>query len=134
MDIRSCRNCGRIFHFRGAYNCPDCVREIDDLFVKVRDYIYHNPRANVEEICEGTGASVDMVMDWLREGRLLTNENAVPLLECTKCGASIATGKLCGKCANDFMSQANTAAQEMGAALRKQAEIGERRGLNYDNK
>jgi uncharacterized membrane protein YvbJ len=134
MDIRSCRNCGKIFSFRGAYNCPDCVREIDEMFVKVRDYMYNNPRAHVEDICEGTGASREMVMDWLREGRLMANDNATPLLTCTKCGAPINTGKLCAKCANAFVSQVSSASQEMGAVLKKQSEANVRHGLNIGKK
>jgi uncharacterized membrane protein YvbJ len=134
MDIKSCRKCGKIFSFRGSYNCPDCVREIDELFVKVRDYMYRNPSSRVEDICDKTGATRDMVMDWLREGRLMTNDTAVPLLKCTKCGAPIATGKLCAKCANDFVSQVSTASNEMGALLKKQSEVSVRHSLNIDKK
>ena len=104
------------------------------MFVKVRDFMYHNPRARIEEICEGTGATKDMVMDWLREGRLMTDENSTPLLTCSKCGAPIATGKLCGRCANDFVSQVSSASDEMTSAIRRQTDVGERRGLNYDHK
>jgi len=132
MDIRSCRNCGKIFQFRGGYNCPDCVREIDELFVKVRDFMYRNPSAGIEAICEGTGATVDMMMEWMREGRLITTSGAGSLLKCTKCGTSIDTGQMCAKCAGEFMSQVSSASQELDAVLRKQAETSERRGLHID--
>lgn len=133
MDIKTCRNCGKIFQFRGSYTCPECVREIDNLFVKVRDFIYRNPRANVETICEETGADSDMILDWLREGRLLASEGSMPLLKCTKCGAPITTGQLCTKCANSLMSDVNNASKSMADEIKRQAESNERRGLHIDS-
>lgn len=133
MDIKTCRNCGKIFQFRGVYTCPECIREIDDLFVKVRDYIYRNPRANIDSICEDTGANSEMVMDWLREGRLIASEHSTPLLGCTKCGAPIVTGQLCVKCANAFKSEVNSASKSMNEEIKRQAEAAERRGLHIDS-
>lgn len=133
MDIKTCRNCGKIFQFRGSYTCPECVREIDNLFVKVRDFIYRNPRANVETICEETGADSDMILDWLREGRLLASEGSVPLLKCAKCDAPITTGQLCAKCANNLMSDVSNVSKSMTDEIKRQAEASERRGLHIDS-
>ncbi|MCL1821056.1 MAG: flagellar protein [Oscillospiraceae bacterium] len=134
MDIKSCRGCGKLFQYRGGSGgkCPDCVREMDELFTSVRDYMYHNPRANIDSICVETGATVDMIQEWLREGRLIASEGSAVVISCSSCGAPILTGQYCAKCSNNFVSQMSGASNAMRDELRRKEEAAARRGLSFD--
>jgi len=96
MDFKYCKRCGKIFRFYKSYYCPECLDEIDREFEKVRNYIYNNPRANITIISENTGVDEKVILEFLREGRLVLSSNAG--LKCEKCGAPIETGRLCDDC------------------------------------
>ena len=46
MDVRNCKNCGKLFQYVGKPLCPACNKKLEDKFFEVRDYIYENPTAN----------------------------------------------------------------------------------------
>lgn len=132
MDIKTCRNCGRIFQSRGAYICPDCMHEIDAKFVKVRNYMYENPKASIEEICEENDVTAEMVMSWLREGRLIVADNAVPLINCSSCGKPIVSGRLCVECTSGLNTRVSSTSRDMAKELQLQKEAAEKRGYHTD--
>ena len=70
MDIRNCRRCDRIYQHRGSKYCPNCMLELDEIFVKVRDYIYDNPNATVLEVSEALDVEENIILEFLKEGRL----------------------------------------------------------------
>ncbi len=115
MDVKQCRRCGKIFQFRGTYVCESCKDEVDRLFVSVRNFIYDNPKATMQEICEQTGASQPEIASWLREGRLLLGKESTPLLTCESCGAPIATGKFCSSCTDNIKNAFTDTASRMAA-------------------
>ena len=133
MDIKSCQNCGRLFQFRGTYICPECVHEIDEKFVNVRNYMYKNPTATIEAICEENDVTPDMVMTWLREGRLMVAGNSTPLLECKSCGKPILTGRLCAGCADSLASKVDSTSKDMIKDMQRKKEAAERiQGFHSD--
>jgi flagellar operon protein (TIGR03826 family) len=101
MDIRNCRRCRRIFQYRGSKYCPSCTIELDEIFIKVRDYIYDHPEANILQVSEALGVSEDIILEFLREGRL---ELTTPSLDfvCERCEKPIVTGKYCSDCINEL--------------------------------
>ncbi len=105
MDIRQCKRCKKLFNYTNNILCPECIRLMDERFKAVRDYIYENPNAQMETVCEETGAEMSDIHRWLREGRLILSSNTAPLLKCKVCGAPIYTGQMCDKCTNDVRSQ-----------------------------
>ena len=52
MDVRNCKNCGKLFQFVGKPICPACNKKLEDKFFEVRDYIYENPTANMGKVSE----------------------------------------------------------------------------------
>ena len=50
MDVRNCKNCGKLFQFVGKPICPACNKKLEDKFFEVRDYIYENPTANMGKV------------------------------------------------------------------------------------
>lgn len=113
MDIRQCRNCRKLYQFRGSALCPACVQELDKLFESVRNYIYDNPRATIETICGETGVEDKVLYGWLREGRLILNKDSAKLLQCESCGEPISLGHYCDSCSTAVRSQLEGAARSL---------------------
>ena len=36
MDVRNCKNCGKLFQFVGKPICPACNKKLEDKFFEVR--------------------------------------------------------------------------------------------------
>lgn len=113
MDVRQCRNCRKLFQYRSSPLCPECVEALDRLFQDVRNYIYDNPRATIEQICEETGADSKLISGWLREGRLILSTENAALLKCESCGTAIRSGRFCEECAGQVKSRLEAAAREI---------------------
>jgi bacterioferritin-associated ferredoxin len=86
---------------------------MDQKFNEVRDYIYDNPQAHMDEVCEKTGVEAGDVKRWLAEGRLLLSKGAAIGLNCEKCGAVILSGTQCEDCLNKLRSTLQGAANTM---------------------
>lgn len=105
MDVRSCRNCGRLFNYlQGQPICAACKQKLEDKFVKVRDYIRENDSASMKEISEANDVSVKQIKQWVREERLTFSSKSAVGIECETCGAMIRTGRFCDKCKNNMAS------------------------------
>lgn len=104
MDIRKCKNCGRFFQYHSSKYCPACVIELDQVFIKLREYIYENPDSTVIEVSENTGVDTEIIMEFLRDGKLELKEPSV-LLECKSCGKAIKTGVMCKECLSRFETE-----------------------------
>ncbi|MCL2747417.1 MAG: MerR family transcriptional regulator [Oscillospiraceae bacterium] len=99
MNIRQCDRCSKIFNFQGNRRCPACVREVDQSFVDVRNFLDESPKASIEEVCEETGVDEADLLGWLREGRLILSSANVSALLCGRCHAPITSGRYCENCA-----------------------------------
>src|SRR5690554_523126 len=102
MDIRNCTRCGKIYNYDGIKICPTCRREDEEDFIKVREYLYENPGANLSEVHEATKVDTNKIIEFLRQGRLEIADESNLILECENCGASIKTGRFCDRCASDL--------------------------------
>ncbi len=101
---KTCTRCGAIFVFRGKKMCDKCIKEMDDMFVAVRDYIYKYPNATVVEVLEEIPSATEQdILDFLKEGRLEMKE-AGDVLKCEKCGVNVRSGRLCESCKKELSS------------------------------
>jgi flagellar operon protein (TIGR03826 family) len=99
MDVRNCRGCGRLSNYLGGTPlCPACVKELDDKFSVVKQYIYDNPAASIQQVSEDNEVSIQQLNKWIREERLCFSENSAFGIECESCGAMIRTGRFCPAC------------------------------------
>lgn len=101
MDVRQCKECGRLFPYMGNALCPECLQEMDRKFVKVREYIYKNPDADIKEVAENTEVKEKHILNFLREERLSLG-SATGALTCEVCGKPIITGRFCDGCKADL--------------------------------
>lgn len=99
MEIRNCKNCGRLFNYIGKVLCPECLKEKDDEFAIVKEYVRENPGAGIAQTSEATGVSVKQIRQWIREERLVLSEaSAEAGINCESCGRPITTGRFCKGC------------------------------------
>lgn len=100
--LRNCKKCNRVFSSTdGNTFCSRCSDDVDDGFTRVREYIYDNPTCSIKEVSTGTGVASDIVLKWIREGRIVLGENA-SISFCERCSTPINGGRFCGKCVNEL--------------------------------
>ncbi|MFO7820025.1 MAG: hypothetical protein R6V17_07270 [Halanaerobacter sp.] len=73
MSLKKCNKCGDLYPEKKSSNerglCPKCFQEERKRFVKVRDYLWSNPGADLMELHEKTGVSKKLIQKFIREGR-----------------------------------------------------------------
>ena len=104
MELKNCASCGRTFGSEfGESLCKKCRNEAyENDFKQVREYLYDNPGADVNEVSEATGVERSKIMHYLREERIEIIEEDNPFLKCSRCGKSIHSGKYCASCENEL--------------------------------
>ena len=110
MDVRNCRNCGRMFNYIGGRAiCPICKDTLEKDYERVRDYIRENPRANMQEIAEQCEVTIPQINEWVREERLEFSKDSQIMLMCESCGEPVRTGRFCEKCKNNMANNLTSA-------------------------
>ena len=103
--------------------CPECAELMDTYFITVKNYLYDHPDSNLFETAKATGVPENIVLGFLREGRLSVSGMG-NFLECEKCGAPIPSGRYCLDCqaqleemlSNSFKSDGKVEPQRNAAA------------------
>lgn len=110
MDVRNCIKCRRLFNYvSGRPICPNCKKDLEDEFMKVREYIRNEPNATIVEVSEACEVDVKEIRQWIREERLSFSKDSAVGIECEKCGVNIRTGRFCEKCKKDVVNDLNSA-------------------------
>lgn len=104
MDVRNCKNCGKLFQYAGMPICPACNKKLEDKFFEVRDYIYDNPSVNMTKVSEEMDVPVQQIKKWVREERLSFAKDSGVTISCEKCGKPILTGRFCKECKSSMRS------------------------------
>ena len=108
MDVRNCKKCGKLFNYDGDALCPLCVKEMEDKFYEVRDYIRENPSAPMPVVAEENDVPIQQIKKWIRQERLTFSKDSGVSIDCESCGKPILTGRYCreckGKMTNSFTS------------------------------
>ena len=109
MEVINCKSCGKIFnYFAGEKLCQRCMKKLDEKFSQVKEYIYKNKGADIQEVAEECDVSISQIKKWVREERLEFTKDSLVGIDCESCGVSIRTGRFCNDCrsqlASDFQS------------------------------
>jgi flagellar operon protein (TIGR03826 family) len=113
-DARNCRRCGRMYNYIGGPPiCIDCKNADEEIFKKVKAYLYDKPGASLAQVSTDLEVTVEKIKMFLREGRLEITEGSNIILECERCGKSIRTGRFCTECQNQVGNDI------LGTAVRK---------------
>lgn len=101
-ELANCAKCGKVYVKTGIRElCYDCFREEEEAFEKVRRFINKrdNRTASMKEISEGTGVPEELILKFIKQGRL--NIARLPNVgyPCETCGRIIRVGRICEQCA-----------------------------------
>ena len=103
MNVRNCRNCGRIFNYiSGSILCQVCREKMEEKFQEVKEYIRAHPGVGIPEVSEACDIEASQIRQWLREERLEVTEDSAIFLSCEGCNAPIRCGRFCDKCKMDM--------------------------------
>jgi len=108
MNIRTCKNCGRMFNYIGSPICPACRSKAEDEFQIAKKYIRDHPGCSAAEVAEVCEIELRQIRQWIREERLEFSSAAASGLNCERCGAMIKSGKYCDSCKREVASGINT--------------------------
>ena len=100
-DTQVCARCRRMFTYSGfGHRYCEVCKEYDAAdFEKVRSYIYEHGRATMIELSEATKVEINVIEQYLREGRLEIPEDSNIFIHCELCNAEIRSGRYCRDCA-----------------------------------
>ena len=96
MEVRQCDFCRAPYQSMGKKLCGDCLAQIDEDFISIREYLYDNDGAGIEEVHEATGVPRRTIMYLLKEERLIVgdeNGKGCGFLTCESCKKPINTGR-----------------------------------------
>lgn len=94
----NCTICGKVFEADKITKlCYTCRQSDRHLFGMIRDFLYDNPGASINEVVDFTGVTSSVVLKYLREGRLQT-VGKMKVLNCDDCGVPIDYGNRCEAC------------------------------------
>jgi len=107
-DLVNCPSCGKIMvrnKFRDI--CPDCYKEEEKLFDTVYKYMRkrENRAATMPQVVEATGVSEELLLKFIKNGRIQITQFPNLGYPCDKCGTIIRTGKLCESCAAELKKE-----------------------------
>lgn len=110
-EIRSCKFCGGMFRYYGyGYGyCEKCTPIDNEMFHRVKEYIWEHGRATMFETSEATGVSMKQIAQYLRDGRLEIPEDSEIFIRCEMCGAEIRYGRYCPECASRTVKELKSA-------------------------
>jgi len=122
--LRTCKLCKGLFFYQGyGYGyCERCAAIDDEIFHKVKDYIWEHPMATVTEVSEEVNVSENLIYNYLKDGRLEIPDGSPIYLKCENCGTDIRFGRYCPECATQIHKNLSSVTE---AEL---CEIGERPG------
>jgi hypothetical protein len=97
----------------GQLFCSKCRPNDDDDFRIVREYVYDHPNSTVRDVHEATEVPEELILKFLRQGRLTLKDDGVGL-ECERCGTSISSGRFCDNCAYELKNGFQNAFMDEG--------------------
>lgn len=101
LNVKTCKRCRRPYQFMGKFYCPQCVIDMDEIMVKIRDYLDESPNAMVEDIANDLQIESKDILQLMRDGRVMMHADHGGL-QCEICGKSIGAGKMCNDCMADL--------------------------------
>ncbi|KMY51853.1 TIGR03826 family flagellar region protein [Peribacillus loiseleuriae] len=125
MELTNCANCNTVF-VKSAFRdvCNACYKEEEVQFDIVYKYIRKavNRTATMQQVVDATGVTEELLIKFVKKGRLRLSQFPNLGYPCEKCGTLIKEGRLCMNCTHSI--RADLAAVEKEEQRRQ--EIAER--------
>lgn len=113
VTIMNCKRCGRMFNRIRRDICPSCIEEEEVAFQTVRKYLREHRNASMPEVVGETGVSLDLVVEMIRDGRLILRDNPNLTYECERCGKPTQSGRYCAACTQELVAGLGGAAADL---------------------
>lgn len=99
-----CKQCGGklSYLYSGIYQCDDCGFQDMDDFGKIKKYIEVNGPSPAIMISKGTGVSMSIIDDYLKQGRVEIPDGSPYYIKCEKCRTDIRYGRFCPDCVREL--------------------------------
>ncbi|GMU92677.1 MAG: hypothetical protein AMXMBFR4_17350 [Candidatus Hydrogenedentota bacterium] len=129
MALASCKRCRRLYEKIRKPICPACEQTEENEFLEVRKYVADHPKQNAEQVAEGTGIDIEVVLRCIEEG-IIESEARGAEVRCGRCGApAISVSKrLCQPCLEKLNAELAAEQAKVKLEYRKPAVIGSRSG------
>ncbi|GEB77205.1 TIGR03826 family flagellar region protein [Sporolactobacillus inulinus] len=119
-ELENCKECGKLFVRVSSPYCPACLKKQEAQFEQVYRYIRQQEHrmATVSQVHEATDVSVNLIYQWIREGRLKPSIFQNLGYPCRSCGKMIQSGVLCEDCLKKLEHDIDQDEDERNAALK----------------
>lgn len=114
-ELMNCPNCGGLFVKTNLRDvCEKCYKEEQIAFETVYTFIRkkENRTATIFETSEGTGVDEELIIKFIKSGRLRLAQFPNLGYPCQKCRTIIREGNLCDECVNKLRSELSTYEKE----------------------
>ncbi|MCK0470303.1 TIGR03826 family flagellar region protein [Halalkalibacter sp. APA_J-10(15)] len=103
-DVMNCPKCGAIFVKAFRPICSNCYREQEANFEKVSKFLRkkQNRTASVQEVHAKTDVPLELIHQFVREGRILRSHFPNLGYPCESCGNEIQQGRICDHCRDNI--------------------------------
>ena len=106
MNVKNCRNCGKIYNYIGGLPiCPACREAADKKFAEVKEYVRDHKGCSIKLVSEECDVEESQIRQWVREERLVFDTESGIGVVCELCGSPIASGRYCDKCKASMVNQ-----------------------------
>lgn len=106
-ELENCPKCGKLFMKTKLRDlCQDCWKEEEAAFEAVYRFMRkrENRAATIPQIEKATGVEEELILKFIKSGRLQVTHFPNLGYPCDRCGKIIQRGKLCESCAGELKS------------------------------
>jgi len=107
MEIKQCDFCRKPHQNPSSKLCRDCHIKLDEDFIKIKEYLYENEGAGIDEVSYETGVPRAIILHLLKDERLTVGKDDSDgggFLTCETCKKPIRTGRMCADCKKEVIS------------------------------
>ncbi|WAA09783.1 TIGR03826 family flagellar region protein [Fervidibacillus albus] len=130
MELANCSRCGKVFVKTSIRDvCETCYQEEEAAFEKVNQFLKkrENRTASMAQVIEATGVEEELILKFIKKGRIRLIQFPNLSYPCDKCGAPIQKGRLCENCQREFRTELEQFEDEQ----KRQRELEERAKTYY---
>lgn len=117
MALSNCTECGSLYNKIRDEFCPSCMKELEEQFQKIKDYLKKNRNALMREVEEATEVPMATILKFLREGRLTSIAGLNLNYPCDHCGTPISSGNYCKRCTVDLSKNLQSAKESLSSKV-----------------
>lgn len=114
-ELANCPKCNGLFvQTQLRTVCDTCFKEEENAYETVYQFLRkrENRKAELDVVVEATGVSKELILKFIRQGRIMLSNFPNLGYPCEKCGKTIREERLCNDCKNDIHKQLNRIEQE----------------------